>query len=82
MPLTMLGLNRLIKDGRKICFYEITIRDNGKGFDTDSLDAMEGLHLGIRNVRERIEKMCKGTLDIQSEPGAGTKVVIRIPEEV
>jgi LytS/YehU family sensor histidine kinase len=66
------------KDGH---FHEIVIEDNGKGFDTDSLDAMKGLHLGIRNVRERIEKMCKGSLDIQSEPGNGTVVTIRIPEE-
>lgn len=67
------------KDGR---FHEIVVEDNGKGFDTDSLDTMEGLHLGIRNVRERIEKMCKGSLDVQSEPNAGTVVTIRIPEDV
>ena len=61
--------------------HVITIRDNGKGFDPEKLDEQEGLHLGIRNVRERLEKMCGGSMDLQSAPDKGTTVVIRIPEE-
>ena len=62
--------------------HEIVIEDNGKGFDRDEVSNMNGLHLGIRNVTERIVKICSGSVDVQTEPGNGTRVVIRIPEEV
>ena len=61
--------------------HEITIWDNGRGFEPDELDKQDGLHLGIRNVRERLEMMCGGSMDIQSAPDEGTTVVIRVPEE-
>lgn len=67
------------KDG---LVHEIVIEDNGKGFDRDEVSNMNGLHLGIRNVTERIVKICSGSVDVQTEPGNGTRVVIRIPEEV
>ncbi|MBQ9015582.1 MAG: histidine kinase [Firmicutes bacterium] len=70
-----------ISTGRSGGYHEIVIADNGEGFDLQRLDGQEGLHLGIRNVRERIEKMCGGSLQIQSAPDDGTTVVIRIPEE-
>jgi len=63
-------------------FHEILISDNGKGFDADAAGDQDGLHLGIRNVRERIQRLCGGTLEITSKPGDGTTVLIRIPEEV
>mgnify|MGYP002622932104 CR=1 FL=1 len=59
--------------------HVIVIRDNGKGFD-DSMELEAGdKHIGIRNVRERVEKMCNGTLEVSSTVGEGTEVVIRIP---
>ena len=36
-------------------------------------------HIGVSNVRERIEKMCEGTVDIDSKLGQGTSIIIRIP---
>ncbi|MBE6740672.1 MAG: hypothetical protein E7570_00040 [Ruminococcaceae bacterium] len=57
----------------------ITIKDNGKGFDAQSVDKSEN-HIGISNVKERIEKICVGTLDVQSVIGKGTTVVITIPK--
>ncbi len=59
--------------------HEIEIRDNGKGFDVNASENSEGSHIGIRNVRERIEKMCGGTVEINSVPDEGTTVVIAIP---
>ena len=60
--------------------HEIVISDNGTGFDQSNLNHSDEKHIGIKNVKERIEKLCKGTLEIQSEPGVGTTVIIRIPE--
>ena len=39
-------------------------------------------HLGLRNIRERLKVMVNGTLEIESEIGVGTKVVVKIPKEV
>ena len=60
-------------------FHEILIRDNGVGFDTDQFEASDKSHVGLRNVRERIESMCAGTLTVDSRIDEGTTVTIRIP---
>ena len=62
-------------------FHEITIRDNGMGFDTLGLDGAKGSHIGIRNVRERLHTLCGGSLTISSTRGEGTTVTIRIPRK-
>ena len=60
-------------------FHELVIRDNGRGFDAASLDAAESSHIGLKNVRSRVESMCGGTLSVESRPDEGTTVTIRIP---
>lgn len=60
--------------------HEIVIRDNGTGFNENDVYSDNKKHIGIKNVRERVEKRCGGTLVIQSEPGIGTTVTIFIPE--
>lgn len=60
--------------------HVIEIRDNGKGFDVSALEKADGKrHIGLRNVRDRLEQMCQGTMDIDSKPGEGTVIVIRLP---
>jgi len=49
----------------------ITIEDNGKGFD----QATDKKSSGLNNVRSRVDYL-KGQLDIQSAPGKGTSVYI------
>ena len=61
--------------------HVITIRDNGKGFDMEKIKDTDGTHIGIENVRERIEKLCGGTLRIESQLEEGTTVTIFIPAE-
>ncbi len=61
-------------------FHEIAISDNGIGFDTAEAYSDDGSHIGINNVRERIEKMCAGTMTVESEIDKGTTVTIRIPK--
>lgn len=69
----------VVSTRREAAQHVIAIRDNGKGFDVSQVPNMEGSHIGIRNVRERIESLCGGTLEIESEIGKGTTAVIRIP---
>ncbi|MEG2687211.1 MAG: histidine kinase [Christensenellaceae bacterium] len=62
-------------------WYEITIADDGVGFDVNQPQAEPNTHIGIQNVRDRLWSLCKGTLTINSEVGTGTKAVIKIPKE-
>ena len=62
-------------------FYEIMISDNGRGFDVQAAENASGTHIGLHNVKERIEEMCGGTLTIESITGAGTTITIRIPTD-
>ena len=60
--------------------YGICVQDNGGGFDTAHLWE-DRKHVGLRNIRGRLEAMCGGTLTVESKPGSGTRVTILIPKE-
>ena len=60
--------------------YEVRVTDDGPGFDPASLPDDED-HIGLHNVRERLETVCGGSLTIRSAPGCGTTVTIRLPKE-
>ena len=55
--------------------------DNGPGFDIGSAPTGESTHIGLGNVSERLQLMSGGTLLVDSVPGAGTTVTIRVPKE-
>lgn len=59
--------------------HEIAVWDNGDGFDPATLTEGDSQHLGIWNVRERLERMCDGALAIVSGGGSGTTVTITLP---
>ena len=61
-------------------YYEIRVSDNGVGFDPETVPEDGRSHLGIMNVRSRLNIMCHGTLDIKSSPGDGTVAIIQIPK--
>lgn len=55
---------------------EIIVEDDGPGFKpTDDNEP----HTALRNIRERLEMMCHGTLTISSREGGGTRVTVTIP---
>ena len=66
-----------LKDGDN---HKIVVKDNGRGFDPAKAREAGEDHIGIANVRERVETLCKGTLTIESGAG-GTTVTIIIPME-
>ena len=69
----------LISTRKEADHHTIVIRDNGKGFVPDAVSGSDGTHIGIRNVRERLDKLCGGTLQIESTPGEGTTVTMIVP---
>ena len=56
----------------------ITVQDNGVGFDPEHYMDDGKEHVGIRNIKERLQKMVGGTLDITSSAD-GTVAVVTIP---
>ena len=62
----------------------ITIADDGVGFDVECLPHISDdgtSHVGLANVRKRLETMCNGSMEITSAVGVGTKVTILLPQE-
>ena len=58
---------------------KISVQDQGKGFNTDSLEPTEpGHQFGLFSVRERMEEL-GGWLRVQSAPREGTTVTLGLP---
>ena len=53
----------------------LEVRDDGIGFDPSR--SFPG-HLGLKSMRERAERL-GGTLEVESRPGKGTRILVRIP---
>lgn len=58
--------------------YLVSVADDGVGFDVAALEDAPGI--GVSNTRNRLEALCGGALEVQSEPGAGTTVTMHIPK--
>lgn len=71
------GLIR-ISASREEDVYEVIVWDNGSGFQNNP-DQTDPYHLGLKDVRERIENMCGGKLQVDSFPTDGTIITIRLP---
>jgi len=59
-------------------YINVLIRDHGKGFDQDSPDILKKKGVGLISMRKRAE-LLQGTLNIESIPGRGTTLIIKIP---
>ena len=62
-----------IEDGHLL----LSVRDNGCGFDPDDRPGVEQGHYGLQGISERAEDL-DGDMTIESKPGHGTKVTVRI----
>lgn len=60
--------------------YCVQVRDTGGGFDIGKLWEDSG-HVGLRNIRTRVEAMCGGRLTVESTVGLGTTATMQIPRE-
>lgn len=59
---------------------ELTIRDDGRGFEPDAVLHGISCHFGLPSFRGRASKM-GGTVAIDSRPGAGTRITVCVPLE-
>jgi signal transduction histidine kinase len=56
----------------------LQVRDEGSGFDPQSLAEQPGQHFGLEGMRERVH-LLNGRLSIQSAPGQGTCIEVVVP---
>ena len=54
----------------------LSVVDNGTGFDVEEVSSLSG-HYGLKTMERRIGEL-GGTMKIESSPGAGTRVIMRI----
>ena len=56
----------------------LIIEDNGSGFDMQEVSAASDKGLGLLGIRERAA-LVGGTTEIESQPGSGATVIVRVP---
>jgi two-component system CheB/CheR fusion protein len=65
----------LTGESKKLC---LSIRDHGVGFDARSVQHKDGL--GLIGMQERV-RLVRGEISIETMPGRGTAIKIRVPIE-
>lgn len=55
---------------------KLSVDDNGKGFDPETIG--QGNGLGLKLIKERVE-LLGGTFEVDSAPGKGTRVKLSVP---
>jgi PAS domain S-box-containing protein len=58
----------------------IVVEDNGQGFDLQQVLSLERKGIGIASMQERM-RIIGGTLNILSQEGSGTRIIVNIPVE-
>jgi len=58
----------------------LNISDDGRGFEVEKRSHKNSEQLGIRGMKEMAESL-KGTFTINSAPGKGTKILVKLPAE-
>ena len=61
--------------------YVVTISDTGVGFDAARYEDDGKVHVGLRNVRQRLLITMNATVEISGTPGSGTTVTVTIPKK-
>jgi len=56
----------------------LRVRDDGRGFDPQSLAPPAGGHYGLIGMRERAERI-GGHMTLNSSPGEGTELLVEVP---
>lgn len=85
----MSGGTVTIRSYEETDMYVVEVEDDGAGFDVSGLDLGDDTdsaapssgnapngHIGLKNIRFRVQEITGGTLKIESHPGKGTKVTV------
>lgn len=71
----------LVRLGEKADHWELSVEDDGRGFDFEgrlTQDELDRLGKGPRIIKQRV-RLLGGSLTIESNPGSGAKLTITLP---
>ncbi len=60
--------------------FEIVVKDDGAGFEPETLQGLGRKGLGLFNIQERLQSI-GGAMTIRSQPGEGTSITLAAPVE-
>ncbi len=60
---------------------DITVQDDGVGFDPTMPKHDGKVHVGMANVKDRLWSLCHAVMEVDSVPGKGTCITIHMPRE-
>jgi sensor histidine kinase YesM len=82
------GIRKKVDGGKVIVstfsekdYHVVKVVDDGVGFYEEVIYEDKNLHIGIKNVKERIKLMTDGNVDIKSTIDKGTEIIIKIPRK-
>ena len=58
--------------------YVIEVEDDGIGFNMEDINFDNNVHVGLNNIKYRLNTMCRSDVSINSEIGKGTKITVII----
>jgi ligand-binding sensor domain-containing protein/signal transduction histidine kinase len=58
----------------------LSVQDDGCGFDQAAQTSSDGVHFGLRSMRQRAQR-CGGELRISSHSGQGTTICLEVPSK-
>jgi signal transduction histidine kinase len=61
--------------------FSLRVRDDGKGFDADTMQRQPARHFGLPGMRERAE-IVGGRLDVWSKIDSGTQIELNVPGSI
>jgi sensor histidine kinase YesM len=74
-----LGGTITLKTIEEVDYIVIEVIDDGIGFDVNQ--TMKEGSVGLQNVKFRLENLVHGNMLVESKPGEGTKVTMRMPKK-
>jgi len=72
---------RILLDSPDNGHHSVLVEDDGHGILEDGGSGQRGENIGLSIMRERADRL-HGTLNIESESGEGTRVLLEFPEEL
>lgn len=57
---------------------EMEVKDDGRGFDPGTAPGQRDGHFGLQGMHERVKRL-GGSLRVESSPGQGTVIAVRVP---
>ncbi len=70
----------IIKTVEKDEVYQIVVTDDGVGFEPNEKSSDGILHIGIDNVKSRLQTIMNADIKVASGKGKSTTVIVNIPK--